>query len=257
MDLREYIQTNKKLKRHPWELTRMKILDCFINKAVDKKRIIADVGSGDAFLAGGMAAAHPGAKVFAVDINYNESLLDQLRVNKPSNLFFAKNVTSIKEPAPVNAFVLMDVLEHVEHPEELLKELLAPKFTDRDTVFIITVPAYQELFSQHDINLGHFRRYNLKSLKALLEPLSLKIVHSGYCFNSLLAIRRLQINREKKKGPGKTTTEGIHNWNGGRFLTQIITSLLWIEFKISWYLARIGIKIPGLTCYCICKSSPS
>ncbi len=257
MDLREYIQTGAAIKRHPWELARLKMLRFFIRKTVADKKLIADVGSGDAFLAGGVAVSWPESNVVAADINYDQALLQKLQEHKPVNLHFTNDIISINSAANLSAIVLMDVLEHVEHPENLLKDLLQLEQTDNNTVFIITVPAYQSLFSQHDINLGHYKRYTRASLEALLKPLSLQVLHSGYCFNSLLPVRRLQVKREKKKGPGISTNEGIHNWKGGAFRTKLLTTLLWIEFKITWYLARIGLKIPGLTCYCICKPSPS
>jgi hypothetical protein len=54
----------------------------------------------------------------------------------------------------------------------------------------------------------------------------------------------------KEKNHVKT---GVHNWKGNHLITGIITQLLWMEFKITWYLARIGVKLPGLSCYALCQ----
>lgn len=77
----------------------------------------------------------------------------------------------------------LDVLEHVEHDDEALAELrrvAAP--TGR---LLITVPAYQWLWSPHDDSHHHHRRYTLSRLRRL-------VLRSGWCvqratyFNSLL-----------------------------------------------------------------------
>jgi SAM-dependent methyltransferase len=73
---------------------------------------------------------------------------------------------------------LFDVLEHIEDDEEslcLVRELL-----DDKSKVLITVPAYQWLFSQHDKNLGHFRRYSRKILNQKLVRNGYAVLYSGY-----------------------------------------------------------------------------
>jgi SAM-dependent methyltransferase len=45
---------------------------------------------------------------------------------------------------------------------------------------IILVPAYQKLYNQFDINLGHYRRYTIKSLKNLVGSNGFEIIHQQY-----------------------------------------------------------------------------
>lgn len=254
MDLSEFIQIRPEgFKRHPWELARLKILSYFIKQCNNHPASIVDIGSGDAFLSSGIAKQYPGSRVTAIDINYTDALLKKLNKDKPQNLYFSNDLHSTVSISEIDIVVLMDVLEHIEHPEDVLKEILSLTGVTAKTYFIITVPAYQKIFSQHDRNLGHFRRYNLRTLDGLLQTHHLKVMRKGYCFNSLLPVRLLQLFSEKIKGKKKSSPEGIRNWKGGKWLTWCITNLFWIEFKISWYLARTGIKIPGLTCYSICQ----
>ena len=59
--------------------------------------------------------------------------------------------------------LMMDVLEHVPDDAALLSEYLdvvAP-----GTPVFITVPAFQFLWSGHDVYLEHYRRYTLSRLK--------------------------------------------------------------------------------------------
>jgi hypothetical protein len=151
---------------------------------------------------------------------------------------------------------MMDVLEHVKTPGELLQQVQQTTVISSSALFIITVPAYQTLYSNHDKQLGHFKRYKRKELIHLLKEQSVFVSRSGYCFTSLLIPRLFQILIEKITKKTKVDTDKIYKWNGGKTFTFLLKSVFWIEFKISWYLSRIGIYIPGLTCYCICQCSP-
>lgn len=254
MDLVEYkLIKEKTFRRHPWEQTRLRVLR-FLLQRLPRIKNIADTGSGDGYLAAGIASRYQEANVTAIDINYTDQLLKELEITKPANLHFTRNLSDIPADQPTDAIILMDVLEHIEIPEELLQDLLQLKSVNNETRFIITVPAFQPLFSTHDKNLGHYRRYNLKQLEQLLSPLGLRTETGGYFFISLLPVRYMQKWFEKKETA--VEKDSIHNWTAGPFITRFLTSWFWAEFKITWYLARAGIKIPGLTCYCICRYAP-
>jgi SAM-dependent methyltransferase len=86
---------------------------------------------------------------------------------------------------------LFDVLEHVRDDEKslcLIRELLA----DRSKI-LITVPAYQWLFSHHDHNLGHFRRYNRKNLTRKLVKNGYTVLYAGYM--NVLSLPAMIISR--------------------------------------------------------------
>lgn len=260
MDITELIKASKTgFKRHPWELTRLKMLRFFIGKCpLSKSSAILDAGSGDAFLAKSIAERYKQANVYAADINYSSEILEIITKNKPANLFFFDEIEKVPTDRPIDLVVMMDILEHLESPGEILQSITNLKSTNPETRFIITVPAFQRLFSEHDTILGHYRRYNLREIKSLLLSANMKILHIGYAFGSLLPVRWVQLFLEKKRTTEKAEkTTGVTEWKGGRLLTGLIIICLWLEFKISWYLALAGIKLPGLSCYCICQPSPS
>ncbi len=64
-----------------------------------------------------------------------------------------------------DAFLLMDVLEHVEHDRALLAAIV--EAARPGAYVVITVPADMALWSDHDVNFGHFRRYTASELRAL------------------------------------------------------------------------------------------
>jgi trans-aconitate methyltransferase len=234
-------------KRHPWELVRLNILFSFLEK-IPSRNFIMDVGSGDAFVAAQLSERYRHSKVAAIDIHYNDAFINE---NRRPNLLLAKTIKDFNSPETVDIVLLMDVLEHIKEPEELLHQIKQLKSISQATQFIITVPAFQMLFTQHDVLLGHYKRYTRKQLTELLRKQGFEIKRSGYFFMSLLMARALQkIFKTRFK-------KGLHNWQGNSFRTRVIVALLWIDFKISWYLSNLGINLPGLSCYCLCHPLPS
>lgn len=78
---------------------------------------------------------------------------------------------------------LLDVLEHVDGDEAALRSMsgkLAPGGR-----ILITVPAYQWMWSAHDEAHHHKRRYSKAQLRSVAEAAGLKVNRIGY-FNSLL-----------------------------------------------------------------------
>jgi SAM-dependent methyltransferase len=87
---------------------------------------------------------------------------------------------------------LFDVLEHVERDQEslsILRERLSP-----GGILIITAPAYQWLYSSHDVQHHHHRRYTAPQLRSMAQAAGLRAVRVGY-YNAVLfplaLIRRL------------------------------------------------------------------
>ena len=250
MDIIEFtrLENRYNLDRHPWETTRLKIIRYLLHKNIQGKEQIIDIGSGDAFIAKQIAHSFPNSFVTAVDIHYTDQIIAAIKIPELPNIHFINNIDQINQKKKAEAIILMDVLEHVQHPKNLLKNLCALSVTQKSTFFFITVPAFQFLFTEHDINLGHYRRYNDKALKKLVANSNMKVLYSGYFFNSLLILRLWQ-----KLSSSSLSSRTVYNWKGSRFLTSLLNTFFWMEFKISWYLACIGIKVPGLTCYTICQ----
>ena len=73
-----------------------------------------------------------------------------------------------------DAFLIMDVLEHVEDDRGLMKAIV--EAARPGAYIIVTVPADMSLWSDHDVTFGHFRRYTAAELRAIwaglrVEPL--------------------------------------------------------------------------------------
>ena len=73
----------------------------------------------------------------------------------------------------------------------MVRGLVNDGIVGQDTTVLVTVPAYQSLFSSHDVQLKHYRRYSLRSLRHALSSAGLRVVESGTFFVSLLPLRAL------------------------------------------------------------------
>lgn len=103
--------------------------------------------------------------------------------------------------------VSCDVLEHVDDDREALSELL--RVLRPGGIVVLTVPAHQALWSEHDEALAHRRRYSARGLRRLIEECGGRVeklspVVSGV-FLPILMFRLLQ--RLRPKAPGEPRTD--------------------------------------------------
>ena len=70
------------------------------------------------------------------------------------------------EPNSFDVVTMFDVLEHVEDDAAAVEEIF--RVLKPGGAFVLSVPAYQKLWSAHDEALHHFRRYEYSGLRAVL-----------------------------------------------------------------------------------------
>jgi len=80
--------------------------------------------------------------------------------------------------------VALDVFEHIDDECKAMEE--AFRVLKPGGVAVITVPAYQGLWSRHDVALHHHRRYTLGMLTNRLETAGFTVQHKTYTVSSLL-----------------------------------------------------------------------
>jgi SAM-dependent methyltransferase len=76
-----------------------------------------------------------------------------------------------------------DLLEHLPDEHSLILE--AQRVLKPNGLFFITVPAFRFLWSEHDIALGHYRRYRAGDIGRLFDAKTLRVVRLTY-YNTLL-----------------------------------------------------------------------
>jgi 2-polyprenyl-3-methyl-5-hydroxy-6-metoxy-1,4-benzoquinol methylase len=72
-----------------------------------------------------------------------------------------KNVKTIQHHV-VNVITMLDVLEHIEDDVEFLKRIR--NVASEDHLILMSVPACQFLYGEHDRLLHHYRRYSRQTL---------------------------------------------------------------------------------------------
>jgi len=80
---------------------------------------------------------------------------------------------------------LLDVAVHIQDDRTFLADVIAKM--DPGATLILTVPALQRLWSQWDVALGHFRRYDKAMIRAVFAELPVHVREVSYLFPEMLA----------------------------------------------------------------------
>jgi SAM-dependent methyltransferase len=228
-------------RRHPWEIERFRAYrDILADHGALSARRVLDVGAGDGWFAEELHDDLPrDATVFCWDVNYSES-------EPPST---DPRITRSVDP-PAGEFdlaLVLDVLEHVDDPVGLIDRALRPVLPP-GTPVLFAVPAHPALFSSHDVELGHHRRYRRRELRSEIAGL-VDIVEEGPLFVSLIAPRAVGVSVERLRarlGNGsEPDTHGIGSWHGGTVVTKAVSAVLAADARATrWGPAR---RLPGLS----------
>ncbi len=91
-----------------------------------------------------------------------------------------------------DAILLLDVVEHLKDDVSFVEN--CAKFVKPGGHIIINVPAYQMLFSNYDLHVGHFRRYTKSTMKVLGNSSNLEVLRQqywGFLLIPLLILRKM------------------------------------------------------------------
>jgi hypothetical protein len=219
---------------------------------------VLDVGAGDGYLASVMLAAlPPGSSVTCLDSGYGDDVLAQLARSAPAGVTF----TRARPERMFDAVTLLDVIEHVIDDHGFVRAITEQSLRAGGTA-IFSVPAYPLLFTQHDIDLGHHRRYTRATFAALHASASVSMLEMGGLFSSLLAPRGAQKLLELAKGVRSRPAPAglaehiateVGGWSGGPALTRAIESVLSIDASLGEKLARRGVLLPGLSLWSVSR----
>ena len=231
MDLSE-VSNNQ--NRHPWELSRTRSILRILERMPMEGNVL-DIGCGDSYFDRRFAERFPSVQVYGVDINLQKELHD-CNVHAVNSLEYLPK-------CKFNYILMMDVLEHIEDDAAYLTDIL--KYLAPNGKVIITVPAFMKLYSLHDRELRHYRRYEHQSLLRVIEKSGLVEERWSYFYFSLIIGRLVTMNR----------TENLSGWNYTEtdLKTKIVLNVLNADFDILTFLSKCGIHLPGLSLLSVCK----
>ncbi|VVB50509.1 Ubiquinone biosynthesis O-methyltransferase [uncultured archaeon] len=236
--------------RHPWELARAKALKLILGGVpVAKGWQVLDFGCGDGYIAQEIMGGKD-VSLTCFDVNLSEAQIHTLS-KLAENIRFVNHPPYLKN-RQYDLILMLDVVEHNGDDKKLLADI--KHNLSHNGYVIITVPAFQFLFSSHDIFLKHYRRYSLTQIQKVVESAGFKVESSGYIFTSLLLPRFISIYLRRILS--KEKQESAVNWTHGKLITKAAELTLQADAVLNLELNKRGIVFPGLTCWLVCKKQP-
>lgn len=164
---------------HWWFIGRRRLVRALIARWVAPGSTLLDVGCG----AGGMVA-ELSSDYETRGVDAAAEAVEACRARGLTNVILGSATEpSTWGPLPVGAVALLDVIEHLDDDLGALRAAATAVGTAGHV--IVTVPAYQWLWSAHDVRNHHRRRYTLRRLLERHRAAGLRPVQYGY-FNTLL-----------------------------------------------------------------------
>jgi dolichyl-phosphate beta-glucosyltransferase len=188
------IEAMARVEREHWwfRAKHLLVLDVLDRHGVDGP--VLDVGAG----AGGLLERLRGAGRPAVGLELDPLAL-QLAAAQGGGSPLSR---AVAEALPVRdaaaaAVTSLDVIEHLEDDVAGLRELR--RVAGPDGLVVVMVPAYRWAWSDHDVRLGHRRRYDRAGLRAAAAAAGLDVLRCTHVHSWLvppaLVIRRTPIGR--------------------------------------------------------------
>jgi SAM-dependent methyltransferase len=236
--------------RHPWELARARAIRQILRGHGSFQNVL-DYGCGDGFTGREVQKAFSISELVGVDIELSAAACGLQQVPEGS-----QELTRDESQLGSRKFELLllcDVIEHVESDRDFMRGIAERRLKSGAHV-LITVPAYQSLFSEHDRALRHYRRYSLNSLHEALRGSGFQLLESGHLFGSLLFPRLLTKARELLRRGRSNEEHGIGSWQGGPMKTRLLACALELDNDLLLASRRVGLVVPGLSLWALCKT---
>jgi 2-polyprenyl-3-methyl-5-hydroxy-6-metoxy-1,4-benzoquinol methylase len=169
------------LSNHFWFKARIALIMDVFNEFVKSNASILDIGSGTGLIAKSMQSS--GYDVSVADIH-------EKALQKACDLGVKQcYLMDIYEPPFENKFdviTLFDVIEHLDNDDKALHNVF--RMIKPGGKLILTVPAHQWLWNNHDTVAGHKRRYSKKTLINTMESAGFNILKCTFMFRLLLPL---------------------------------------------------------------------
>lgn len=238
MDLREPQPT----QRHPWEVARFAAIVDLVAEHLRAGQRILDFGAGDTWLARALQQrfANYQLQIDCVDnVGNSDDSNPQVRL-----------LTAIPTSQRYDVVLLLDVLEHLADDDATLARIIRDH-TVPGAIVIVTLPAWPQLWSSHDVALRHHRRYSAATATALVHRANLVLLRSGGWFYSLLLPRLAAVVVEKFRPVSEAvphSAQAVPPW-----LARTAGSMLYADAWLGTALRRV-VPWPGLSWWGVCQT---
>ncbi|MBR58986.1 MAG: hypothetical protein CMH54_13335 [Myxococcales bacterium] len=210
------------MDRHFWFRGTRRVILNWANDAVGgglEKLRVADVGCGP-----GTTLSWLSHLPRIVGIDRAALCLELARERAPNAELIQANAEELPlKDQQFDLIFCLDILEHLEHPEKAVEELY--RILKPGGILISTVPAWQFLWSEHDVALGHHRRYRKKAFKNLLQGGGFEVPRISY-YNFFLFPPIASVRVAQRLIGSKTVEEGDAASSDVKVMPRAINGLL-------------------------------
>lgn len=190
---------------YPRFLFRKRLIKYLLRKQSFTDKTCLEIGYGSGHML--MLFAKKGFKAFGYDYSPDAYGIASKTIEKHPNL--AQNITLFQKENDILKYkydfiFAFEVLEHIENDSETLnkwKELL-----NVNGQIIISVPSHKNEFSEKDIAVGHYRRYDKSDLLKLFNKNDLiieKLLAFGFPFTNITDFFEKIVIKQKKSSYNK------------------------------------------------------
>lgn len=200
---------------------------------------ILDVGAGSGVFSRMLTEAGVAESSVCVDPNYSDAFL---AADSSGPIDYVRSVTE----SDASLILMIDVIEHVDDDVALIAEYA--RMSKPGTKFLISVPAFNFLWSSHDDFLEHRRRYTLETLErsvraAGLAPSTLRYFF-GLLFPAVAAMRIADRALKRAAADKESALKPASGW-----LTKALVAVHDIERATLFPINRFG----GVTAFCLAE----
>ena len=235
MDLKESQILGEDINTHWYYVSKFQALKKIITNVPVTK--LLDVGAGSAFFSKSLLEVKDVRESCCVDISYENEYEDNVDGKK---IQYVKSIHSYD----ASLVLMMDVIEHVENDVDLLKEYINK--VPSGCYFLISVPAFQWLWSGHDEFLDHKRRYSLQQLEQTVNQSGLQILNSQYFYAGVFPLV-VMLRLLEKLRPNRLKQSQLKRHSA--FVNSFLLKLS--NFESSTLVGKN--KLFGLTVFCLAK----
>lgn len=213
---------------------------------VDPDGLAVDVGCGTGAVLGALATRHP--RVVGTDLSLLAAARAAAIVGREAGPVLARAEALPLRNGAATLLTSLDVLEHLDDDVAVLGELA--RVVRPGGVLVLAVPAYEWAWSDHDVALGHRRRYTAPRLRRVVEDAGLECVKVTY-FHSWLAPIAFLV----RKTPLRRLVRGDEEEASdvGPTVNRLFAALTTIE---RWVIRRVSVPF-GLSVLLVARRPPA
>lgn len=200
---------------------------------------ILDVGAGSGVFSRMLTEQGIAERAVCVDPNYSD---EWLAAHQDGAVRYTRSISQSDAPL----VLMIDVIEHVDDDVALIADYA--RVSKPGAKFLISVPAFNFLWSSHDDFLEHRRRYTLETLERSVRAAGLEPVTLRYFFGMLFpAVAAMRIADRALKGDRPAKESALKP--ASEWLTKALVAVHDIERATLFPLNRLA----GVTAFCLAE----